>query len=576
MSKNKIFLSLAVLLILVACDSPPTQPRDQAFRQVLTAGQLFQGFRARSPVDEAALTPPPGANPARHTFEGHLELLGEDSGGDIEILRGRAEVTPHLPEFDFEFVQVEGFLVPIQRGLVLTDHKNWNYFLEPGRVWYEPGDGNYSRASFPFALSWKDSNAIHNGTMTFLFNDQEISKVWYQATQETAVEFRMDLWGLLEAAYRAEPVQDADRYRQEFLRELADRLPTRPLEALAQDYPGVDPAAFIQDITPEAITWVGFVVNGTNYLGGCQTRYGIYPYCESMRAPSYSTAKSLFASLALMRLAQKYDPMVSQLLVKDYVPEASASRGDWSQVTFDHVLDMATGNYASARRMADEEQWDSDPFWLENSYQGKITAAFDWPHNAPPGTVWVYRTSDTFIATRALGNYLQSQAGPQSDIFDFVVDEVYRLLNMGPGVFSSLRAGQPDGVGQPYGGYGLWWVPDDLAKLAIFLNVEAGRIGGEQVLHPDLLAAAMQQDPNDRGVKRDGDGRYNNAFWADIYDMGDGSDCNVWVPHMYGYSGILVALIPNGSAYYYASDNQEFSSIAAIRESHKIIPLCPE
>jgi len=256
------------------------------------------------------------------------------------------------------------------------------------------------------------------------------------------------------------------------------------------------------------------------------------------------------------------------------VPEAAASRGDWSQVTFDHVLDMATGNYASARRMADEEQWDSDPFWFENSYQEKITAAFDWPHSAPPGTVWVYRTSDTFIVTRAMGNYLQSQAGPQADLFDFVVDEVYRPLNMGPGVFSTLRAGQPDGPGQPYGGYGLWWVPDDLAKLAIFLNVDGGQIGEQQVLHPGLLAAALQQDPDDRGIHRDGDGRYNNAFWADRFDMGDG--CSVWVPHMYGYSGILVALIPNGSAFYYASDNQEFSSMAAIRESHKIIPLCPE
>ncbi len=575
MNRIQTILSLAILLTLAACGSLPGQQAGQGPRQVLTADQLLQGFQVRSPVDEAALTPPAGAAAPRHTFEGRLELIGEEQHGFLEVLRGSSNPDPTLPDFNFQFVQVDGYLVPVQRGLIQTDHENWNYFIEPGRVWYEPEDGDYSRASFPFALSWKNSNAIHNGTMTFLFNDQAVSKVWYQVTQETTFSFRADLWGLLEAVYHAEPVQDADQIRQSFQQELADRIPTRPLEALAQDYPGVDPAAFGQGITPEAITWVGFVVNGVNYLGGCQTRYGTYPYCESMRAPSYSTAKSAFPSLALMRLAQKYDPGVPELLIQDYVPEAADSRGDWSEVTFDHVLDMATGNFETAERMVDEEHWDTDPFWLTEDYQSQIKAAFNWPHSAPPGTTWVYRTFDTFIVTRAMHNYLRQQGGPSADIFDFVVAEVYQPLKMGPGVFSSLRASEANGPGQPYGGYGLWWIPDDLAKITTFLNNDHGMIAGEQILHPDLLDDALQRDPLDRGVTRDGNGRYNNAFWADRYTVDQGANCTVWVPHMYGYSGILVALIPNGTAYYYASDNQEFNSYAAIQESHKIIPLCP-
>ena len=85
------------------------------------------------------------------------------------------------------------------------------------------------------------------------------------------------------------------------------------------------------------MTWYGVVVNGVNYLGGCQTRFGIYPYCESMRATSYSTAKSAFVSVALMRLAQQYGPEVADLLIKDYVPEYAASPGDWERVTFNHT-----------------------------------------------------------------------------------------------------------------------------------------------------------------------------------------------------------------------------------------------
>ena len=279
---------------------------------------------------------------------------------------------------------------------------------------------------------------------------------------------------------------------------------------------------------------------------------------------------SAFASLALMRLAQKYDPDLPNFLIQDYVPESAGSIGDWRQVTFDHTLDMATGNYQTADRMVDEEHWDTDPFWSEEYYTEKITAAFNWPHSAKPGTTWVYRTFDTFIVTRAMHNYLQTREGGGADIFDFAVDEIFRPLKMGPGVFSTLRTKDDNWHGQAYGGYGLWWVPDDLAKLSAFLNTDHGVINGRQILHPDLLDDALQRDPTDRGVERDGNGRYNNAFWADQY----GSDCRYWVPHMYGYSGIVVALIPNGTTYYYASDGQEFTTTAAIRASENLIPIC--
>jgi hypothetical protein len=167
-------------------------------------------------------------------------------------------------------------------------------------------------------------------------------------------------------------------------------------------------------------------------------------------------------------------------------------------------------------------------------------------------------------------NFLQTKEGEDTDIFEFVVEEVYKPLNMGPGVFSTLRTKDQNWQGQPYGGYGLWWIPDDIAKITTLLNVSHGIINDEQILHPDILDAALQQNPSDRGVIRDGDGRYNNAFWADTYDLG----CEVWIPHMYGYSGIVVSLMPNETSYYYASDNQEFNTLAAIQESNNIYPMC--
>ena len=553
-----------------------TQTPSQPERTLLTADALMNGFEFDGPVDESALTLPENAVPPVHIFEGHLELLGEKDGGQIYMLRGElgAEYS-YLPEFDFEFVQDDGYLIPVQRGNIIADHPVWNIILETGRVWQEDGDNGFSRASLPFALTVKGGNATFNGTLTFLFDDQHVSKVWYQITQETTSYSRANLWGLLDAAYHPGAVAGSEKIRADFASELAARMPVKPIEALAKDYPGVDASAYGRGVTHEHMTWYGIVVNGVNYIGGCETRYGLYPCCESMRATSYSTAKSAFVSMALMRLAQKYGTNVADLLIKDYVPEYATSAGDWEQVTFNNTLDMATGNYESAGFMVDDESDKMGIFFGAQPYSERIKAAFNAPHRVDPGMRWVYRTSDTFILTRAMQNYLQTQQGSDADIYQFVVDEVYRPLGLGPGVFTTMRTADNGWQGEAEGGYGQWWIPDDIAKIGTFLIRDNGKINGGQILHPEILAAALQQDPDDRGVMIDSQRMYNNSFWANHYTPSNGFDCEFWVPQMLGVSGNVVVLFPNGITYYYFSDNQEFTWDAALRESDKIIPLCP-
>jgi hypothetical protein len=547
-------------------------------RGLLTYDELIVGFEATSPVDDSALALPEDVEPPDHVFEGRLELFAEDTGGGIELIKGDLDSEPkahHIPEFNFQFVQSGGYLIPVQRGLIITDHPYWNYFLEPGRVWKESSDGGYSRASFPFALTWKRGNAIFNGVMTFLFDEESVSKVWYQITQETCWSLKADFWGLLEAAYHREPVPGANQIRVNFDQELTNRFPTKPIAQLAEDYPGVDISMFGKGITSKHMTTYGFVINGVDYVSGCSTRYGEYAYCEYMRTPSYSTAKSIFASVALMRLAQKFDPEVPDFLIKDYVPEYENSPGDWSTVTFDHTLDMATGNYKSAKFMEDEDSRKTGDFWSTDYYGEKITAAFDWPHSANPGTQWVYRTFDTFILTRAMQNYLQTQEDPEADIYEFLVEEVFKPINIGPGAYTSQRTKDDNWQGQVLGGYGLWWIHDDIAKIAAFLNNDSGMVNGEQILHPDMLASTLQQNPADRGVDIDSGWKYNNAFWAQEFTSKNGYECEFWIPHMSGYSGITIALMPNGTTYYYSSDNREFTWFYAVKESNRLIPHCP-
>jgi len=555
--------------------SPPTQASVPPERNLLTTDAMMNGFAFDSPVDESALTPPANIMPTNHIFEGRLELLGEKENGQMQVLRGElGSEYSYLPEFDFEFVQDNGYLIPVQRGLIIADHPTWNILLEPGRIWQEPNDDGFSRASMPFALTVKGGNATFNGTLIFLFDDQRVSKVWYQVTQETTSYTRANLWGLLDAVYHPGAVVGSEQIRENFAAELAARMPVKPIQALAEDYPGVDVSAFGSGVTPEHMTWYGLVVNGVNYIGGCRTRFGQYPYCESMRATSYSTAKSAFVSLALMRLTQKYSADVGDLLIRDYVPEYAASPGDWEQVTFNNTLDMASGNYVSAGYMVDDESDMMGVFFNAQPYAERIKEAFTAPHQVDPGTRWVYRTSDTFILTRAMQNYLQTQQGSNADIYQFVVDEIYRPLGLGPGAFTSMRTSDDDWQGQAEGGYGQWWIPDDIAKIGTFLILDEGKINNEQFLHPDLLAASLQQNPDDRGVRIDNQRMYNNAFWANQYTKSNGYNCEFWVPQMLGVSGNVVALFPNGITYYYFSDNQEFTWNAALRESDKIISLC--
>ncbi|GLW55086.1 hypothetical protein [Kitasatospora phosalacinea] len=83
------------------------------------------------------------------------------------------------------------------------------------------------------------------------------------------------------------------------------------------------------------MTSYGVVCNGVNYVAGgtsankgCQTRYGAHAFCQDMRLPSCSTAKSAFVGLSMARPVQDFGPGVPNLDLKGYVPEM-ASSGNW-------------------------------------------------------------------------------------------------------------------------------------------------------------------------------------------------------------------------------------------------------
>jgi hypothetical protein len=132
-----------------------------------------------------------------------------------------------------------------------------------------------------------------------------------------------------------------------------------------------------------------------------------------------------------------------------------------------------------------------------------------------------------------------------------------------------------DGVEQPFVGWGLFFLPDDIARLGQFIESENGVVSGSRVLDLALFEAALQRSQTDRGLEPVPGYRYNNGFWAKDVSTDVGCEEPLWVPFMSGYGGITVLLLPNGIIYYYFSDNDEFAWLEALRAADSIRSLCP-
>ncbi|MBA4343564.1 MAG: hypothetical protein C0423_15610 [Methylibium sp.] len=542
-----------------------------------------EAARAAGPIDFSAYALPVSAAHPTQVLRGLISLRGtETDGGFAVVLDSHGYATAagsrrkQLPPFAFQFVQTGSHLVPLQRGLNASSHPDWEYLLMPGRVWNEAGDAGFSRVALPFALLEKNQNCVHNGVLSFLFkSDGSISKVAYQIASETCAYFKADFWGVLEASYQPQELADAAAVAAAYQAELAARLPVKPLSALAGDHPGasINVAKLLAPYTTDAqhVTTVGFISKGIHYRGGCTTRRGEYPFCDQLVLPSYSTAKSAFAGLALMRLESRY-PGTAKLKLSDLVPECAPAR--WGDVSIEHALDMATGNYSSAAYEADENSADMAPFFGGLTHQQKIGFACNqYSRQASPGSQWVYHTSDTYLAGTAMNAALRRREGPGRDIYtDTLVGDVWSALRLSPAARQTRRSA--DAVAQPFAGYGLYFTPDDVAKIGSFIGVAKGQHAGAPLLDSGMLNAALQLNPADPGLSPGKDLRYNNGFWALNVKSYIGCSADRYVPFMSGFGGITVALLPNDTVYYIFSDNHTYYWVDAVVESNKIRPVC--
>lgn len=571
------FLALFVLMAQSCARSTdsPASRRGLSY-ELLTGGdspeQAWQLSEFARPVDAVA---------PRNRFSGRLRLDTDHQSNLFEILRDESGLVDtarpgvqELPPFDFEFVQDGDYLVPLQQGPIPGEHNWWEFVLRPGKVWDEDDDRGLTRAVIPFALKERAADCIHNGLMSFLFSDNgTVSKVAFQISTQTCRYLQFEMRGLLGAKYEpgvpdgAADVVAVARGNRE------SRLPQQPIAQLASHYAGVDAAEFgsTDEIDPDDMTVYGFIIDGIHYVGGCDTPYGTYPYCDELALPSYSTAKSLVGGLGLM-LAEKSYPGTRYALISDYVPECGKG---WGDVTIEHALDLVTGHYDSPEPHADEDAATVSRFFLSEDHAAKVDfACNEFPRKADPGEHWSYQTWGTYLAGTAINNRLKSIEGTDFDFYDdLLVEQLWKPLRLSQLIHSTRRT--RDTVAQPYTGFGLTFVRDDIAKLAKFIGADDGRIEGRDVLDRTLFDAIKQRDPRDPGMRAERDTIfYNNGFRS--YNVADVLGCGnpTWLVTMSGFGGINVVIMPNDTAYYYFSDGNVHRYLHAVRESHRIRSFC--
>jgi hypothetical protein len=523
-----------------------------------------------APVANSAFAPDAGALPAP-AFAGVLKIRAAPMQTlpvlTQPLIQGRD--TRVFPGAQLEFFTVGDVLVPVQRGQMVRESGGgatpsyWRIIPQFGRVWREKGDGDWARAAFPVMLVNDTENHAHQGLATFLYRPGQVSGLMVQFIQQTGpylIKQYFVAWGYAPADFSPGDAAALEPRRTQALRELADRLPAKPWGELLKTVPPGTLDGFGGPIYPKWQVAVALVQGGTLYYQEPETPYGKYPYPLEMRFGVRSVTKSVFAPLALLRLAQVYGPWVLTLEVGDFVPGLDPK---WRHVRFIDAANMSTGFGGTGSTKTHPNDifdgylgGDYDAWYTAPSHADKIhqIAASLHPYPWNPGTVMRYRDQDYYLLGAAIEGFLKSVRGPQADLGDMVQSEVFTPIGIHQAPTVRTReSGGRDGMVWCNAGY--YPTLDDLAKVALLYEAR-GAHGGVQILNRELTTELMAA--RDAIVKNADaslgpvpgplpesteDGLYKMGFHFLRYVNANGAV--LYLPSMHGSGDNEVILYPN-------------------------------
>lgn len=560
----------------------------------LTVGELRSAAQPSGLVENAAFLPPKDAAAAHEPFEGRLVLTETAMGTEPSAFKAETVLGKNpkiFPAVPLAFVTDGDDLVPIRQdvlrsGSLEEGRSYWDIIVQPGKVWSEPRDEGWSRASFPFSLMHSLEGETHNGVATFLYKGGEVSALRVQIVQQTSpyyIEDYFTAWGAVPAKLDGKAVAGADAVRTRFRAQMADQVPVKTWADLEAKVGADALKDFDSAIRLGELVVDGMVVDGEFYLRSCPSAAGELAYCDRQRFGVWSITKSAANGIALLHLAQKYGPSVYAEKLGTYIPEAASLPG-WKDVTFDDAINMATGvgngsTKTDPNEIGDGELDETYPQWYEARTEQekvetilKIAKVYPWG----PGKVARYRDQDMFMLGVAMDRFVKSKEGPSASLWQMLEDEVYGPI--GIHYVPINKTIEKTGEGHPLMAFGFYPTLSDLVKIA-GLYQSGGAHGGTQLLDRARLDKILDAS-QERGLPT-GEARlphYFSSFWIGDYKAAGG--CSVKYPTMVGWGSNYVSLLPGGMVAIRLAKNWDGDDSAANLDSllavaDRIKPLCP-
>jgi hypothetical protein len=508
--------------------------------------------------------PTSASAPPHEAFEGTLVLAAAPFETDPPDLVTSGDFPPEaklfrekdlrlFPPVRIPFLTEGADLVPLTQDVIRSGTAGsasfWDLLVQPGSVWSDAGDGDWSRAGFPFALVHSLDGVTYNGLARFSYRRGEVSSLRFQIVQQTGysfVETSFTACGEVPAVLEPGPGQGRDEAAAHWRAVRAGAFPTADWGELAAAVGEEALAGFEGDADPAGVLLTGLVRDGVLYRRECASPSGAMPYTDRMRFGVWSVIKTACVAASLLRLAQVYGESVYDERLTEYVPATvdGPLGAAWERVTFGNLLDMASGISSGSDNLDPNDSGDGyldPPYWpwyTALTLEEKIRLAFPsgevkgWG----PGAVVRYRDEDMFLLGVAMSRYLAERGAPYATVWEMLEAEVFRPIGIldAPTARSVEADGSP---GHPHMVYGWFPTIGDLARVAALFHAR-GRHGDEQLLHgPSVERLLCGEEPalpaNAAGVT------YGMATWHVPY--GDRS-----IPSMNGWGGNHVAMFPNG------------------------------
>lgn len=542
-----------------------TQPRD-----VLTVDELLKG-ETQPLIDMSYFSKPNWATNAKYPLSGSITLEGTELNYPKEKEHYPKE--KFFPKLQLDFISHNGELIPQQKEQISTRYQHnyfWDVFVGTGKIWYEENDGLWNRASFPLTLTDRWIGTARNCVATFVYKPDSISNVCLQCSQETAdIDDKgiANIYGLLPANYQAKQFADSMQIIEQHNLFESKKLPVRPLSEIDLDNEVAD--FFEKEIVTNAPTSLGAVLMDDKlYLHPPKTRHGLYPYPDDMRHGLYSVTKSMAGALVLMYFEERYDEDVFNKLISDYVP-ALADHIGWKDVTFSQTLNMVTGTEGSEA----PEHLLNTLIVAETAEEAISNIAKLGNTPALPGQKFNYASTNLFVLSYALQNYVEEKEGAKVNYWDLVHENV--LVPINAEHFTVLRTLEEDETEAiPILAYGALPTIDEAAKIALLFANEGG-FEGKQILNKERVKEVFGKTGwNGYSTNNDIRGsKYQHSFWSkEIKNR----NCKVKATYMLGFGENYVVFLPSKVIIFRFLDEHDLNIDNLIKAVEDIKSSCQE